>query len=77
MRGVAGITLGRRIYVIDGETLRHELVHFDQIQRLGLFNFYWTWIREYIGNRRSGMSADEAYRKISLEAEAFEAERSL
>ena len=74
MRGVAGITLGRRIYVVDEATLRHELIHFRQIQRLGLFTFYWTWIREYVRNRRRGMSSDEAYRRISLEVEAFEAE---
>jgi hypothetical protein len=77
MRGVAGITLGRRIYVIDDATLRHELVHFRQIQRLGLFTFYWTWAREYVANRRRGMNSDEAYRRISLEREAFEAEQRL
>ena len=77
LRGVAGITLGRRIYVVDEATLRHELVHFRQIQRLGLFTFYWTWIREYVANRRRGMNSGEAYRKISLEEEAFADERSL
>ncbi|HUJ14325.1 MAG TPA: hypothetical protein VL284_11100 [Thermoanaerobaculia bacterium] len=77
MSGVAGITLGRRIYAIDRATLRHELVHFRQIQRLGTLNFYGTWIREYVSNRRRGMSSDEAYRRISLEMEAFEGERSL
>ena len=74
LRGVAGITLGRRIYVRDAMTLRHELVHFRQIQRLGNLRFYWTWLREYAANRWRGMSSDEAYRMISLEVEAFAAE---
>ena len=77
MRGVAGITLGRRIYVVDAATLRHELVHFRQIQRLGLMKFYWMWVSEYVSNRRRGMNSAEAYRKISLEEEAFGEERSL
>lgn len=73
--GVAGITLGRRIYLGDGvdigRSLRHELVHVRQIARVGLFAFYWRWISEYVANRRQGMSADEAYRRISFEEEAF------
>lgn len=76
MRGVAGITLGRRIYILEEAALQHELVHFRQILRLGILRFYWTWIREYITNRRRGMNSDEAYRRISLEAEAFAAERA-
>ena len=77
LRGVVGITLGRRIYV-EGEdparTLRHELVHLRQIARLGPLRFYWTWIGEYLAQRFRGASADEAYRRISFEIEAFAAE---
>lgn len=77
LRGVAGITLGRRVYIEGGDVesiLRHELVHVRQIRRLGLFRFYWSYIREYVTNRRRGMRAVEAYRAISLEEEAFAAE---
>ena len=78
MRGVAGITLGRRVYVaaaVDVDAvLRHELVHVRQIARVGFFTFYWRWISEYVANRRRGMSSDEAYRRISFEEEAFSAE---
>jgi hypothetical protein len=77
LRGVAGITLGRRIYIEGGDAaaiLRHELVHVRQIQRLGLRRFYWSYIREYLANRRRGLRAAEAYRRISLEEEAFAAE---
>lgn len=79
MRGVAGITLGRRIYLDSGvagmgRLLRHELVHVRQIERLGVVRFYSTYVREYLRNRRSGSSPSEAYRRISLEIEAFAAE---
>ena len=76
--GVAGITLGRRIYIEGANPesiLRHELVHVGQIQRLGLIRFYWTYIREYVANLRRGLPSAEAYRRISLEKEAFAAER--
>src|SRR5579859_3442247 len=78
LRGVAGITLGRRIYLAEGidveRSLRHELVHVRQITRVGLLTFYFQWVREYVANRRRGMSSDEAYRRISFEEEAFAAE---
>jgi hypothetical protein len=76
-QGVAGITLGRRIYIEGGNVeaiLRHELVHFRQIQRLGVFRFYWSYVREYATNRLHGMPPADAYRRISLEEEAFSAE---
>ena len=78
LRGVAGITLGRRVYIegSDPESiLRHELVHVQQIARLGIARFYWVWIREYFEHRSRGYSSPEAYRRISLEIEAFAAER--
>jgi hypothetical protein len=74
---VAGITLGRRIFIEGGDplrTLRHELAHVRQIGRLGFWGFYWRYIREYIANRRAGLPAAQAYRNISLEKEAFAAE---
>lgn len=74
LRGVAGVTLGRRVYIegpnVEG-ILRHELVHVRQIQRLGMLRFYWSYAREYVSNRLSGMDSGEAYRRISLEEEAF------
>jgi hypothetical protein len=80
-RGVAGITLGRRIY-LDGAVsprnlerfLRHELAHVRQIGRVGLFSFYWRYVTEYIAHRRRGLSSSEAYRNISFEVEATAAE---
>ena len=78
LRGVAGITLGRRIYLAAGAqadgVLRHELVHVRQIARIGMLRFYGQWVWEYVRNRLKGMSPDEAYRRISFEEEAFSAE---
>lgn len=79
MRGVAGITLGRRIYlhhVVEdlGRLVRHELAHVRQIERLGVFRFYVTYVGEYAANRWKGMPSGEAYRRISLEEQAFAAE---
>ena len=77
IRGVAGITLGRRIYIEGSNAaaiLRHELVHVRQIQSLGLWRFYWRYVREYAANRWRGLPSGEAYRRISLEREAFAAE---
>jgi hypothetical protein len=75
---VAGITLGRRIY-IDGSrdvvrSVRHELIHVRQIAELGVVRFYWRWVSEYVSNRRRGLPSEAAYRRISLEKEAFAAE---
>ena len=76
MRGVDAITIGRRIYMTgeDETLLRHELVHVQQIARVGVIRFYSRYVIEYIRNRRSGMSSHEAYANISFEKEALDAE---
>ena len=81
--GVVAITLGRRIYLagralgsdVEG-TLRHELEHVMQINRLGLVRFYFQYLMEYIRNRLAGLSASQAYREISFEREARAAEEA-
>ena len=78
MRGVAAITIGRRVWVrpdaySDG-LLRHELAHVRQMRELGVLRFLWRYLGEYVRNRLNGMSADDAYRNISFEREAFAAE---
>lgn len=84
-KGVVAITLGRNVYVaVAGMAqselealIRHELVHVRQIARLGFFRFYWRYVAEYVSLRRRGMSAGEAYRNISFEIEALQAEKTL
>ena len=80
-RGVAAITLGRRIYLAP-ETihlplpeiealLRHELAHVRQAVSLGLPRFIYRYVNEYIDLRLAGRTAAQAYREISFEREAF------
>jgi hypothetical protein len=80
-RGVVAITLGRRVYLsttLEGEELqrllRHELMHVEQINRIGVLRFYWRYVREYVALRRSGLKSFDAYRRISFEEEATAAE---
>lgn len=80
-RGVIGITIGRRIFLVANihtdrieRLLLHELEHVRQVNRLGLLKFYSLYLREYVANRRDGMSAAEAYVQISFEREATAAE---
>lgn len=78
MRGVAAITLGRRIWIRAGEEseelLRHELTHVRQMTELGVLRFGWRYLGEYARHRFGGMPPDDAYRNISFEREAFAAE---
>lgn len=78
-RGTMAITLGRRVYIAAEHAteavLRHELVHVRQVGELGLSRFLVKYVKEYIRNRRCGLSHDESYRAISFEVEAFAAER--
>lgn len=83
MRNVAAITLGRRIWISPSvpevsreRLLRHERVHVTQMCRLGIVRFLIVYVWEYLRNRLRGLSADEAYRRISFEKEAFAAEDS-
>jgi hypothetical protein len=81
-RNVAAITLGKRIYFSPALSrekverfLRHELVHVQQIARLGLIRFYWRYLIEYLRLRRRGLRHFDAYRNISFEIEALAAEQ--
>lgn len=84
-RGTIAITLGRRIYL--GEQLvrgaesevasivAHELVHVRQFARHGTARFAWRYLRDYIRNRRRGMTAFAAYQAIPFEVEARDEEQ--
>lgn len=83
MRGVAAITIGRRIYVnasIAPEGLErllcHEIEHVRQINRVGFIRFYTRFGLEYVRNRRAGMKSYDAYRNISFEIDAFAGEEA-
>ena len=81
MRDVAALTLGRRIWISerarDVETLlRHEMAHVRQMADHGVLPFLWIYARDYIRNRRRGMTHDQAYLAIPFEVEAVAAERA-
>ena len=87
MRGVIGITLGRRIYFSPEvgrrapaeveRLIRHELAHVRQVNRLGLVRFLWQYAAEYIRHRRAGLTSGQAYQRISFEVEAHAAEQDV
>ncbi len=51
--------------------LNHEMIHWNQIKRCGVFNFYFFYLKEYFVLRMSGHGHDQAYRAISFEQEAY------
>lgn len=81
---VLAITLGHRIYLhraseqLDLQRLealiRHELVHVEQMSRLGPFRFLVRYALEYLGHRRLGLDHHRSYEAISFEREARAAE---
>lgn len=83
-RNVEAITLGRRIYILPSflarpsadvaRLIRHELAHVRQVERHGLIGFLVRYVAEFCGHLRRERSYHAAYRKISFEIEANEAE---
>lgn len=54
------------------QLLNHERIHVDQITRDGVWAFYTSYFRQYFSARVSGLTHDQAYRRISYEREAYE-----
>lgn len=52
--------------------LRHELIHFDQMRRVGILRFYAQYIWEYICGLAKFLNHRKAYLNISFEREAYE-----
>jgi hypothetical protein len=84
MRDVIAITLGRRVYVSTRvaearleRLLRHELAHVRQVNRLGLFVFYWRYLAEFARHFWRERSLNRAYAMISFEREAVAAEEDV
>jgi hypothetical protein len=80
VRRYRGIVLGRTILFRDRETeiplslLQHELVHLEQIDRVGVARFYLIYLHDYLANLRCFRNHDAAYRNIPFEKEAYERE---
>lgn len=79
-REVSAITILRTVWVEDEvlsgppdrlhRLLAHELVHARQWRALGAARFLGRYLSEYVVGRLRGGSHREAYRMISMEAEA-------
>jgi hypothetical protein len=73
---IAGITLGRTIYLVDSRSLEHwplvvhETVHVAQVLRLGTPRFLAAYATEWTGSLLRGRSPQEAYLGLSDEEEA-------
>lgn len=57
--------------------INHERIHFRQQIELLIFPFYIWYLLEYLWNRINGKTANQAYRHISFEREAYENDDNL
>lgn len=72
--GVKAITLYPFIFYRDTPTsltVSHELIHVEQIEKLGWLYFYITYLWQYTKGRFQGLNHKEAYLNISYEKEAY------
>jgi hypothetical protein len=80
-RHYRGMVIGRTILFKGSEMeiplklLRHELIHIEQIERIGITRFYCTYFRDYLANLWRFRNHDTAYRSIPFEQEAYERQK--
>lgn len=61
-----------------GEVLmNHEMIHVEQIRRLGFVKFYYQYLKQYFFLRLKGSSHHQAYHGISFEQEAYANQNNL
>lgn len=75
LRRYSAIVLGRRCYTKSAyyteKLIRHELVHQEQMDRVGVLAFYLIYLRDYLWNLIRFRDHDRAYREIPFEVEAY------
>lgn len=75
LRRYSAIVLGRRCYTKDAEVSdelkRHEMIHQEQMDRVGIFAFYVIYLYHYGRNLVRFRNHDRAYREIPFEVEAY------
>ena len=82
LSGFDAITLPFGIYFRKPEDrvplseINHELVHVAQIKKLGVFQFYFLYLWEYLRNIFKYRDLIRAYEEISFEKEAYAKEDS-
>jgi hypothetical protein len=50
---------------------KHEMIHVKQIRELGVFRFYFSYLRQYWNRRWEGLGHWRAYHSINFEVEAY------
>jgi hypothetical protein len=51
--------------------IAHEHVHVEQIEKIGWWKFYYSYLLEYVKNRFKGLNHNQAYMEISYEKDAY------
>jgi hypothetical protein len=81
MLGVDAITIYPFIFIAvekpDDILLNHEFLHIKQVEMLGWFSFYLSYLMYYWAGRLSGLDHDEAYMDIPYERVAYEQESNM
>lgn len=53
------------------KTLKHEMIHVEQIRRLGVLTFYFDYFYQYLNGLWSTLNHSAAYAQISYEVDAY------
>ena len=76
MLNVNGIVIYPFIFLApkdpDPILINHEMIHWHQIQHVGVIAFYIRYLKEYYCHRKQGHSHHQAYMNISFERETYE-----
>lgn len=76
--GATAVTINDTIYYsisedkVKPKLRRHEMVHIQQFEKMGVVGFFISYFSQYLNGRLKGLSHWDAYYEISLEKEAFE-----
>lgn len=69
------IVLGRNCFIkgeiYSEELIEHELIHQEQMNRVGVFSFYMIYLKDYLWNLMRFRDHDKAYEEIPFEKEAY------
>lgn len=64
-------------YSMKYRIIAHEMVHIEQVRRLGFLKMYWLYLVDYLRLRLTGKNHFDAYLALTLEAEAYDKQDSM
>lgn len=67
-----GIFFRQSLVQVDAHIINHEMIHVEQIKKLGVIRFYTLYVYYYAKNIWKYRNHDLAYRNIPFEIEAYE-----